>query len=243
MNTGNDATVWQDPSLVQRFLSGVRSAIPFARQQLQIMMQILGSGREIETLLDVGCGDGLLIDTVLQQYAQAHAVGVDFSPAMLESAKLRLADRATLLERNFSRPGWERGLGRFDAIVSGFAIHHQPDDRKKYIYRELYDILEPNGWFVHIEHVSSVSEVGKKLWEQQMTDALFAYHHNRDNSVTREQVYKQFIDRQDRDANILTSLERQLHWMREIGYVHVDCYFKSYELCVFAGMRPIYEKS
>jgi hypothetical protein len=27
-------------------------------------------------------------------------------------------------------------------------------------------------------------------------------------------------------------------WLREIGYVDVDCYFKSFEFAVFGGRRP-----
>ena len=27
-------------------------------------------------------------------------------------------------------------------------------------------------------------------------------------------------------------------WLREIGYEEVDCYFRIYELAVFAGRRP-----
>ncbi len=46
------------------------------------------------------------------------------------------------------------------------------------------------------------------------------------------------MNRPDKDANILLSVEVQCDWLREIGYEEVDCYFRIYELAVFAGRKP-----
>lgn len=45
--------------------------------------------------------------------------------------------------------------------------------------------------------------------------------------------------RPDKAANILTPVEDQCAWLREIGYVDVDCYLKAFELAVFGGRRPV----
>ena len=46
------------------------------------------------------------------------------------------------------------------------------------------------------------------------------------------------MNRPDKDANILLSVNTQCDWLREIGYEEVDCYFRIYELAVFGGRRP-----
>jgi tRNA (cmo5U34)-methyltransferase len=46
-------------------------------------------------------------------------------------------------------------LGTFDIIDSNYAIHHANDECKKSLQTVVIDILEPNGIFCNLEHVSS----------------------------------------------------------------------------------------
>ena len=123
----------------------------------------------------------------------------------------------------------------YDVIVSGFSIHHQPDPIKRRIYADIYDLLATGGIFLNLEHVASASRWGEVQFEAYFIDALARYHAPR--GKTRGQVAADFYHRPDKDANRLAPLEMQLRWLRELGFQHVDCFFKVFELALFGGVK------
>ena len=236
--------VWKLPAIVNRYLS-YRAAIPMAQEQIGVMMSILKSrGQPVETFLDLGCGDGILGATLLGQYPTARGVFVDFSEPMLEQAREQLKEYTGQLafeNLDYGDPVWlkkVRVYAPFDAIVSGYSIHHQPDSRKRQVYEEIFSLLEPGGWFINIEHVSSASQLNIDLFENHYVAARYAIEQSEGGSRTFDQLAEEYKNRPDKAANILTSTETQCDWLQEIGYEEVDCYFRIYELAVFGGRRP-----
>lgn len=239
-----DDRVWQDSGVAQRYLEGVRGAIPLAQEQVELMLRLLRARNQpVRRVLDLGCGDGFLAAPVLDAWPDCFGVLVDFSETMLDAARKRFEDRpdrVAIVAADYGEPGWAEALGGrhvYDAIVSGFSIHHQPDGRKRTLYEELFELLAPGGFFVNIEHVSSPTPWLHEQAEEHLIDALFAYHSTAE-SMTREEVAEKFVKREDKQANILAPVELQCGWLREIGYQDVDCYLKILELAVFGGRKP-----
>ena len=234
---------WQSASLSQAFLAGVRAAIPLADVQLDVLLRILRLWvPQPAGILDLGCGDGILGRTILNRYPKAAATFVDFSDAMLEAAREKLAPwpQAQLIKADLGEPDWRRALpagATFNVVVSGFAIHHVPDERKKHLYTEVLDLLKPNGAFLNLEHVASVSADLSAAFDDYFVDSLYAFHARQDASRSREQVAQEYYHRPDKQANILAPVEEQCNWLRQIGYRDVDCYFKIFELALFGGRR------
>jgi tRNA (cmo5U34)-methyltransferase len=238
-------TVWKSPEVVKTFLTGVRGALPLAREQIDVMLRLLAaSGRPVERFLDLGCGDGILGAAVLEAFPKAHGVLADFSPAMLDAAKKRLAAHAARLrfvEIDYVQPDWVEVVnvgGPFDAIVSGFSIHHQPDDRKRLIYRQVFDLLAPGGWFLHLEHVSSPTPWLSQVWDECLVDHIWQAQRKTNPAVSREEAAQTHVHRPDKAANILAPVEAQCDWLRQIGFADVDCYLKFLEMAVFGGRKP-----
>jgi tRNA (cmo5U34)-methyltransferase len=236
--------VWKLPAIVSRFLS-YREAIPMAQEQIGVMMSILKTREQpFENFLDLGCGDGILGAAVLGEYPSAHGVLVDFSEPMLEQAHEGLKDYAGQLEfenLDYGDPAWVNRMqpyGPFDAIVSGYSIHHQPDARKREVCQEIFSLLKPDGWFINIEHVSSAAQINIDLYEHHYVSARLAIEKQNGGTRTFEQITEEYRNRPDKAANILASTELQCDWLREIGYEEVDCYFRIFELAVFGGRRP-----
>ncbi len=167
-------------------------------------------------VLDLGTGDGRLLALVKIDRPGMSAVAVDFSPAMLEAARARFAaDPAVeVVAHDLDRPLPD--LGRFDAVVSSFAIHHLPHPRKRAIYAEVFDRLAPGGVFCNLEHVASPTA----------------------------RLHERFLDElglgpgEEDPSNLLLDMETQLGWLREIGYEDVDCCWKWLELALLTGRRP-----
>src|SRR5919199_450123 len=161
--------VWKLPAIVNRYLS-YRAAIPMAQEQIGVMTSILKS-RElpVENFLDLGCGDGILGAAILGTYPSARGMFVDFSEAMLEQAREELkeyANQLTFGNLDYGDPSWLNSVqarAPFDAVVSGYSIHHQPDVRKRQVYEEIFSLLKPGGWFINIEHVSSAAQLNIDL--------------------------------------------------------------------------------
>lgn len=74
-------------------------------------------------VLDLGLGSGALLFAALSVWPQAAGVGIERSLAALSVAaasagRLGLANRARLLRRDWSEPGWADDLGRFALILA-----------------------------------------------------------------------------------------------------------------------------
>ena len=187
-------------------------------------------------LLDLGCGDGLLARTALLAFPAATAVLVDHSRPMLERARAAMAPfagRCEIVEGEMGRTLADQVSGPFDLVVSGFAIHHLPAERKRALYGEVYARLVPGGLFVNVEHVASATPALEAAHDDAFIDQIAAV-----TGRDRAEVAREYHGRPDKADNILDPVEAQVGWLRELGFEHADCYLKWWELAVFGGVRP-----
>jgi len=240
MATRSDA-VWKSKALAATYLEGVRGAIPLASQQIEVMLRLMaGIDRPLGSFLDLGCGDGVLAAAIAERFPKAWGTLLDFSEPMLEAARIRLSSGIAgmhLVLADYGVATWTRAVDAyapFDAIVSGFSIHHQPDVRKREVYGEIFALLGKGGIFINVEHVASASPWGAALNDELFVDHLARHH----SGKSREEVAGEYYNRPDKAANILAPVEAQCEWLREIGFTDVDCYFKIFELAIFGGRRP-----
>jgi ubiquinone/menaquinone biosynthesis C-methylase UbiE len=238
-----DDTIWQTAELTKNYLDGVRGAIPLAQEQIAVIRFLAQlNNPNVTTFLDLGCGDGILGQSLLDQFPDAVGVFADFSRPMLDAAEKRLGgnEQAIFIESDYGQTEWLSQMtpyAPFDLIVSGFSIHHQPDERKKTLYAELYNLLAPGGLFLNLEHVDSHSAWGKTAFDQYFINSLYTYHQHNGSTKSKEEVSGTYYGRPDKTANILALVERQCDWLREIGFKDVDCFLKIFELALFGGIK------
>jgi SAM-dependent methyltransferase len=171
----------------------------------------------VQRVLDLGSGDGRLLDVVLRARPAALGVAVDFSPPMLERLRQRFDtnERVQIVEHNLEDA--LPSLGLFDVVVSSFAIHHVAHERKRQLYGEIWNALSNGGVFCNLEHVASASDYGHMRFLNAMGRTL-----------------------EDEDpSNKLLDVHTQLVWLREIGFADVDCYWKWRELALLVGRKSV----
>lgn len=235
--------VWRDASVAAAFSAMRAARVPQSQTQLEVLLRLVRSQpASPRRVLDLGAGDGVLLAAVLEAFPASTGVAVDFSHEMLTRARERLrllAPRATVVEGDLGDAGWRRAVGGpFDTVVSGFAIHHLPDPRKRVLYREIHDLLAPGGLFLNLEHVASATPRVAAIGDEAMIDHQYAQRRSAGEEVSRDAVRRDFLARPDRAANILAPVEDQCEWPRALGFVDVDCFWKYFELALFGGVRP-----
>lgn len=209
-----EVNLWSSAERALEYLSHA-DTIPHRTEGEAVLLECLPC--HVGRVLDLGSGDGRLLGFVKLAHPEARSVAVDFSPVMLQRLHERFDTDATVEIVQHDLAGAIPPLGTFDAVVSSFAIHHLSHERKRSLYGEIYAMLATGGVFCNLEHVSSP------------TDAL----------------HLQFLaalgvqpDQED-PSNKLLDLETQLAWLREIGFVDVDCHWKWRELALLAGVKRL----
>jgi tRNA (cmo5U34)-methyltransferase len=201
---------WSDPERVADYLA---REIP--HRDLAEAMLLEALPEPVGRVLDLGTGDGRLLALVCGRHAGVKGVGVDSSQPMLARARERFA-AGTQIEvalHDLNEP--LTVSASFDVVVSGLAIHHLPDLRKRALFAEIHELLAPGGVFANLDLVRSA---GPRLHER-----------------FRGAIGRLREDPEDR----LAGLCEQLGWLRHAGFQEVDCHFKWLELALMVAVRGL----
>ena len=203
---------WTSPEKALEYLRKADS-IPHRVEGESTLLEFIPLGAK--RVLDLGCGAGRLLSIVRSLLPEAEFVALDFSPAMIEQFHDTFAgeDKIQMVPHDMqdSLPG----LGTFDAVVSSFAIHHLTHQRKRSLYTEIFQLLTPGGVFCNLEHVASPTP----------------------NLHLRFLEKTGYTPETEDTENKLLDMETQLGWLREIGFVEVDCHWKWRELALLVGVK------
>lgn len=97
-----------------------------------------------ESLLDVGCGTGSMIELLVSEYPEKHYTGLDLTPKMIETANAKgLKNAEFVVGDSEALPFAENS---FDTVICANSFHHYPNPDK--FFSCVSKVLKPGGTFI-----------------------------------------------------------------------------------------------
>jgi ubiquinone/menaquinone biosynthesis C-methylase UbiE len=133
-----------------------------------------------ETLLDVGCGDGLIAFGALQAHAGVNLVFSDISASLLEHARQLAADAQLLHRCEFIKAPAENLSplrdSSVDAVTTRSVLIYV--DRKEAAFREFHRVLKPGGRLSMFEPINifGYEQPETSYWGLDVTPVVDAAH-------------------------------------------------------------------
>ncbi len=179
-------------------------------------------------VIDLGTGTGALAAAILDGKAGARVHMIDIDPAMLETARARVAkhgDRAAPTLASFDAP-----LPPCDAVVASLALHHVPErERKTALYRRIHAALRPGGILAIAD--ATVHEDGP---ENARIFEMWAAEMGR-HGIERAEASALFATWAGEDRYY--PLAAELEMLAEAGFARPECFWKYGPMTVYGGYR------
>ena len=222
---------------------------PYAAEQIDVMLSIIQIARpRVDLFLDLSCNNGILGQAILTKYPEAKGIFGYSSKSMIQAAKSKIGREQNQLEfiaPDFGNKKWVaslQGKSSFDVIVSESASSYELNLRKKELYGEIYSLLKPGGIFLNMEQVASDRQWVEKIYRELFIDSIYSFHQNHNSPESRDDIAQTYYNKIHQKDNTLTPVQTQCDWLRNLGFIHVDCFIKVFERVLFGGMRPEVEK-
>ena len=233
---------WTDGEFVDKFLESVDFKIPQRQRMFELAISyyrhFLG-GRTGNAVLDLGCGDGVLTEKLLDTDGTLSAVLVDASPDMLRNARAKLAafPQVEYVHASFEELISSKAeLGPFDMVISSLAIHHLTRQGKGSLFELIYRSLKPGGHFLNIDTMLPPS-TSLETWYLELWGDWIQRHC--DDAQKAEGMALMLRHHQGEAHHAcLDTLADQLVLLDRAGYVDVDVVFKDGIFTIYCGRKP-----
>lgn len=237
------ANVWlTDAANVDSYLSSADVIVPERNRTVKLLIDIFRyhfKKKECLSLLDIGCGDGIVSDRIRKRYPKNTFFLLDGSLEMLQKAKERLkGEDITFIHQTFEEyVSLPAEKGKYNFVYSANAIHHLDFAGKSKLYRKIFDELKPGGLFLNIDPVlpsSGESEAWHfQMWRDWMNETLYQKGFKNDIGKYDNVPYHY----KNNEQNKPSSLSDQLELLEKIDFQNVDCFYKFGVIAIFGGTK------
>jgi tRNA (cmo5U34)-methyltransferase len=196
-------------------------------------------GRNGLTMLDLGCGDGLVTEFIRSKSPESTFYLMDGSDFMLKKARQRLKGPGVrfLAETFQNHLDKQPEFGKYDFVYSMNAIHHLDVLEKKRLYCRVFDELKPGGLFVNSDPVTPASERSEEWQFNLWIDWMQKIARERDLKIEGGMIEKVPSGYKRKPENKPSGLFEQMQMLQEIGFQDVDCFYKYGIFTLFGGTK------
>ncbi len=216
-------------------------------------------------ILELGAGTGIMTELLAEHYPHSVIEAVEGAEKMMEQAKSKtvLQDndgRIKWILADYSSPSWLAGVsGPFSLVVTIDALHHLTHERKRELYREIYDSMEQGGCFLVSDHITSTepyfNDPQYVLWVQEVLENLKGIEKDSDLArLLEDQSSLSYSKLQDMSVSAfrkeLTAglkmegenpmpLMQHIDVMRSIGFSNVTVEYRYANFAVISARKEI----
>lgn len=172
----------------------------------QVIAQPMTATQEVITVLDLGCGTGNELESILAKAPNARITGMDLSEQMLQKLARKYSpylEQITLRCESYLTADF--GRATYDYIVSVQTMHHFLPEVKVGLYQKIKRALKPSGKYVEGDYVVSFAEAEELLARYQAIVAQFSLD-----------------DASQYHLDIPTTVDTQIQLLKESGFATVD---------------------
>lgn len=238
-------TEWtQDTSELYRQLSAI--AVPARAEQIATLLALIPySADEAFRVVELASGEGYLAQAILTAFPQATLLALDFEELMRQKTTDRLSafhDRVRVAPFDMLQTDWFDQLKDADVVVSSLCVHHLDDAGKQRLFGAVQQRLSEQGTLLIADLVHHTNPQAQALfaatWDQMAEAASIERTLARDlfQMFDRER-WNWFRHPDDDDYDKPSSLFAQLQWLRDAGFVTVDCFWMQAGHAIFGGYK------
>ena len=200
--------------------------VPGYRQQNEVIGALLADDERTYRILDLGCGNGVLSEMVLEKLPGSYVVSFDLTNNMLEACGKKLArytGRFELKQGDFRTEPIGSG---YDIVIAGLSLHHLTWQERESFYKEIYSSLNNGGMFISrdiiIDEDETVRQWHISLWKLHMEsmgeDPEFWYskHLEKDHPVT---------------------LADHFAWLERAGFSRTACHWRLFNFAITSAEK------
>ncbi len=240
----NVASWGEDDS--QTFIDYGRYFVPERELQIETICSAVPDVAGQQHVLDLCCGEGVLVRALLDRFPHYQVHGLDGSPTMIETANTTLQSYGERFQPqifDLTSSDWRVFPYPILAVVSSLAIHHLDASEKQQLFKDVYRMLSPDGVFGIADVIQPVSQTGISIAAKMWDDAVRQRSLQLDGNL---KAYQRFLDLEWNSFTLaepdpidkMSPLYEQLKWLEQAGFVDVDVFWCKAGHAVFGGRKP-----
>jgi len=195
--------------------------------------------------VEIGHGQGWLMDAVLGHYPHARMIGVDGSDAMRAAAMALLAPHAGRFELRPFRledAAWpDTIIEPVRCFVSCLVLHHLDGPGKQALFANLFRHLEPGGALLIADIVAPTSAWGRRMMARGYDEAVerqsLALTGNLAAFARFQADHWNIFAYPDPDFDKPSTVPEQLGWLTDAGFTDVDVFWATAGHALLGGYK------